>query len=225
MRTHCNARSTRSDRRQRRVIAVHIEIREEGPDALAEYASVPIAFRVMETLDLDAVPTPGRAFEMRTRPVTKPTMKDYDAQPGNSPMDWPARFDLSGWGILGAHSNGQRIGGAIVTPGPWIDAPTRSDTPDVYEVFAILRDIRIAPAFRRRGVGGALLAATEAWAYARGARVLEVETQQINVAACRFYARRGFELQGVNRDAYPDLRDEVQLLWRKRLAVSDASLV
>ena len=102
---------------------MHIEIREEGPGALAEYASVPIAFRVVETLDVDAVPTPGRVFPLRTRPITKPTLKDNDLQPGNSPMDWPARFDVSGWGVLGAHADGQRIGGAIVSAEPSIELP------------------------------------------------------------------------------------------------------
>ena len=45
-----------------------------------------------------------------------------------------------------------------------------------------------------------------------------VETQNVNVRACRFYARQGFALGAVNRDAYPDLPDEVLLLWYKEQA-------
>jgi hypothetical protein len=40
-----------------------------------------------------------------------------------------------------------------------------------------------------------------------------VETQNINVPACRFYARQGCVLGAIHPDAYPDLPDEVQLLW------------
>ena len=82
---------------------------------------------------------------------------------------------------------------------------------------ALLWDIRVAPAVRNRGIGAALLAAGEGWARARGALALEVETQNTNVPACRFYARHGFTLRAVRRGAYPELPDEVQLIWRKEL--------
>ena len=47
--------------------------------------------------------------------------------------------------------------------------------------------------------------------------MLKVETQHVNVAACRFYGRRGCTLGAVHRDAYPSLPDEIQLLWYKPL--------
>jgi len=46
-----------------------------------------------------------------------------------------------------------------------------------------------------------------------------VETQNINVSACRLYASQGFELRTVNRNAYPTLPDEIQLLWYKDLRI------
>jgi streptothricin acetyltransferase len=46
---------------------------------------------------------------------------------------------------------------------------------------------------------------------------LKVETQNINAAACHFYARQGCTLGGINRFAYPLLPLEVQLLWYKDL--------
>ena len=58
------------------------------------------------------------------------------------------------------------------------------------------------------------------WAAARGCRRLKVETQNINVPACRFYERQGCVLAEVRRDAYPELPGEIQLLWQK--AVSHA---
>jgi GNAT superfamily N-acetyltransferase len=52
-----------------------------------------------------------------------------------------------------------------------------------------------------------------AWARAQGCRQLKVETQNINVPACTFYAKQGCALGAVNPGAYPAYPDEVQLLW------------
>jgi hypothetical protein len=43
------------------------------------------------------------------------------------------------------------------------------------------------------------------------------ETQNNNVSACRFYAKQGCVLGGINRYAYPDHPDEAQLLWYKEI--------
>ena len=71
---------------------------------------------------------------------------------------------------------------------------------------------------RGKGVGTALFQAAEQWAVARGCRRLQVETQNINVPACKFYAKQGCTLGEVHRLAYPEHPDEVQLLWHKDLA-------
>ena len=84
--------------------------------------------------------------------------------------------------------------------------------------LAVLWDIRVAPKFRGHGMGAALFRAVEAWAVARGCRELKVETQSVNVPACRFYQRQGCTLRRVNRHAYRDLPGEIQLLWYKNLA-------
>jgi hypothetical protein len=47
-----------------------------------------------------------------------------------------------------------------------------------------------------------------------------VETQNVNVAACRFYARQGCVLTAVDPFAYPALPGEIQLLWYKDLGPS-----
>jgi ribosomal protein S18 acetylase RimI-like enzyme len=85
------------------------------------------------------------------------------------------------------------------------------------EDIVVLWDIRVAPPMRGQGIGSALFAAVEECARSRGCRMLKVETQNINVGACRFYAGRGLELGAVNRFAYPKLPDEVQLLWYKSI--------
>ena len=72
-------------------------------------------------------------------------------------------------------------------------------------------------AHRGRGVGSALFGAAESWAAARGCTELKVETQDINVRACRFYEARGCRLRAIDRATYPGL-DEVQMLWYRALA-------
>jgi hypothetical protein len=49
----------------------------------------------------------------------------------------------------------------------------------------------------------------------RGCRRLKVETQNTNVPACRLYASQGCTLGAIHRFAYPELPEEIQLLWYK----------
>jgi ribosomal protein S18 acetylase RimI-like enzyme len=171
---------------------------------LHEYARVPISFPVTERLDLVSADLPLIAATSPTRAVEPPYVKDYDAQPGQHPTEWPRRFDLANWWVAAAFLGEQRIGGAVVIP----DAS--ADT-------AVLWDIRVHPTFRTRGVGRALLSFAESHARARGQRRMQIETQDINVLACRFYASAGYVLTAIDPHAYPDLPDEVQLIWQKRL--------
>jgi GNAT superfamily N-acetyltransferase len=83
---------------------------------------------------------------------------------------------------------------------------------------ATLWDLRVDSSVRGRGFGTALFDAAARWARDRGGLRIEVETQDVNVPACRFYARRGCELVAARRGAYPELPGEVQLLWSKQLA-------
>ena len=189
-----------------------IEVQVHGAERLAEYAAVSIAFRVSEALDLDAIAAVSSAKPIPTRPVAAPYIKDYDTVPGDAPLDWPARFDVSRWTFLAALVEGNWAGCAAL-----VAHDSGVDVLDDRDDLARLWDLRVAPAFRHRGIGVALIAAAEEWADARGIRTLMVETQDINVPACRFYARQGFVLGAVNRGAYPDLPHEVQLLWYKEM--------
>jgi hypothetical protein len=44
-----------------------------------------------------------------------------------------------------------------------------------------------------------------------------VETQNVNVAACRFYEGHGCLLEQANPGAYPQLPEEIQLIFSKAL--------
>jgi len=190
---------------------MRIEVSQEPLATLEEYASIPIAFDV--SLVLDVAENSLSEFVLTERRLDVPYIKDYDAINGENPAEWAKRFDLSNWGLFAARVEGQRVGGAAVA----FNSPSlimlegRRD-------LAILWDIRVSPKARGQGVGSALFRAVEAWARARGCRQLKVETQNINVPACRFYARQGCVLAAVHRFAYPELPDEIQMLWYKDLA-------
>jgi GNAT superfamily N-acetyltransferase len=96
------------------------------------------------------------------------------------------------------------------------------DTPHLFMLegrrdVAALWDLRVHPEFRGVGVGRVLVEAAEAWATQRGCRRLKIETQNVNVRACRFYVRQGYVLGSVNRFAYDGLPDEAQLVYVKQL--------
>ena len=173
--------------------------------SLSDYARIPISFHVTERLDLTSADRARIAATLPTRPVTPPFRKDYDARPNEHPTDWPRRHDLSTWIFFAALIDERRVGGAAV-----IIDPAAAD-------LATLYDIRIDAAFRRRGVGRALLTSVESETRARGVLRIQVETQDINVPACRFYACLGYQLAAIHDHAYPDLPDEAQLLWQKQL--------
>lgn len=189
-----------------------IEIAIEGADSLEAYASIPIFYKIAEVLDPDSPADSGQLLPYVSNPLAEPIIKDYDALPGNSPLDWPMRFDVSDWGFLAAYEDAHRVGGAVV-----LTRCSDIEMLDGRDDLALLWDIRVAPHARGRGIGRLLIGAAEQWAKSRDVRVIKVETQNDNVPACRFYARQGFALRAVNRAAYPDFPDEVQFLWYKDL--------
>ncbi len=182
-----------------------MQVMEEGPESLIAYGEVPIRFEATERLDL-AEPTRVKGVPMA------PLTKDYDSDPEYRPRALSERFDLTNWGILAAFEGDERLGGTIIA----------YRTPEVEMLewrneLAVVWDFRVRPEQRGRGVGRALWTAAEEWARSRGATELRVETQDINLPACRFYAAMGCRPLRVTPGAYPELPDEVQILWTKPL--------
>jgi GNAT superfamily N-acetyltransferase len=189
-----------------------IEVTEEAMTALSEYARVPIAFMVDRVMDVTNRDDGSGGFVLSERRLEVPYEKDYDATAGEGPLQWGRRFDLSNWGFFTARVANRIVGAAAVafdTPGLTM-LEGRSD-------LAALWDIRVAPDARRRGVGAALFQRAGGWAHRQGCRQLKIETQNTNVAACRFYERQGCQLRAIHRAAYPELAEEIQLLWYKDL--------
>jgi ribosomal protein S18 acetylase RimI-like enzyme len=183
---------------------VTVRVRREGDAlaALASYGEVPIAFEASLAYGVVAAPD-----GLRLRPVVcdPPIRKDYDAIPGNHPREWPLRREPGRWSVFSAWAQAERVGGAVLVAG-------EPGGP------AALLDLRVAPERRREGIGRALLEAARDAAAAAGASRLDAETQNVNLAACRFYAGRGFELRSIDRMGYPDLPGEAKLIWSLPLA-------
>jgi len=175
-----------------------LTIVEQGPADLLAYGSVPIVFTVTE--------------RWRVGPVDRPYVKDYDAIAGNRPTDWPRRFDLSNWRLAAAFLWRTRVAGAALALGN-IELDSAAEPDD-----AVLWDLRVHPDRRGQGAGRQLLAWVERVARATGRVRLLAETQDVNAAACRFYAANGFTCLGIEPGAYPELSSEARVVWAKRLA-------
>jgi ribosomal protein S18 acetylase RimI-like enzyme len=189
---------------------IDVDIREEPLAELGGYATITIAFEVRNVFDVSG--SPG-AWTLTERAVEEPYIKDYDANEAERPASWARRFDISRWVMLVARHEDQPIGVAVVA----MDTP-RLEMLEGRKDVAALWDIRVAPAHRGRRVGTALFDAAEDAAVQRGCRVLRVETQNNNVAACRLYEGRGCTLEQVAPGAYSEFPDEVKLIWSKILS-------
>jgi GNAT superfamily N-acetyltransferase len=188
------------------------EVKEVGVESLPRYAEIPISFTVESILHVEPINQGLGGFSIAEKRV-KPYQKDYDRQgsDGGGPIGWAEKFDVSKWGFF------------LATDGPLVVgvAALVVDTPSVNMLenrrdLAVLWDIRVHPNRRRSGVGTELFRSAIDWARRRGYRQLKVETQNVNVPACRFYAKQGCELGAIHRYGYvssPEVAREAMFLW------------
>src|SRR5215204_7103220 len=159
-----------------------IEVTEEPMTVLPEYARVPIVVTVDRVFDATYRDDSPRGIALSERRLEVPYEKDYDAIPGEGPLQWARRLNLSNWAFFTVRFATRIVGGAAVafdTPGLTMLEGRRD--------LAVLWDIRVSPDARRQGVGSALFERVEVWAQLHGCRQLKIETQNTNVQACRFY--------------------------------------
>jgi ribosomal protein S18 acetylase RimI-like enzyme len=82
--------------------------------------------------------------------------------------------------------------------------------------YAYVEDIAVDIHFRKCGVGRTLVAEAIDWAKTKLLAGIMLETQNNNVAACRFYERCGFKLGGFDRYLYKGISkntEEIALYW------------
>ncbi|MHB8335157.1 MAG: GNAT family N-acetyltransferase [Acidimicrobiales bacterium] len=188
---------------------MNLEIREEPIGSLGEHAKISIAFLVDKILVASVLDGGLGGIVLHESAVDTPYIKDYDAIKGEGPTRWSKRFDVTHWGLIAAYQYGTRVGGAVVAfKTPHLEMLGEES------VRAALWDIRIRPDLRKSGIGSLLFHAVQEWASMRGCTQIHVETQNVNVPACHFYAKMGCALASINCYAYPELPEEVQFLWR-----------
>ena len=187
-----------------------VDISQQAPsdELLRTYAEVPIAFTVRSRFHVEPVDRGLGGWTLTEERVEPPYEKDYDRYCDGDLVRWLRRWDISHWAVISATDGPTRVGGAVAgynTPGAHMEEG-RDD-------LAVLWDIRVRPERRGEGIGSRLFRRAAEWARQQGCERLKVETQNINVPACRFYPAQGCQLRAVHPNAYPELPHEVQLLW------------
>lgn len=85
-----------------------------------------------------------------------------------------------------------------------------------WNAYAWIDDFAVDAQFRRRGIGRAMMQKVVDWAKAKHLPGIMLETQDVNVPACRFYENFGFRLYGFDTYLYKGLNpntDEIALYW------------
>lgn len=116
-----------------------------------------------------------------------PSMFRPPASESDSRARLAAFLAMEGHVILVADSAGEVAGiarGAI----------RKSPAPSIFVEphWAVLEELVVAPAWRRRGIGRLLTAAVEQWAVACGAPSIELNVYDFNADARRFYESLGY---------------------------------
>jgi GNAT superfamily N-acetyltransferase len=185
-----------------------IAIEEISPERLVEYNRIPQCLIVKSILRVELVNQGLGGMLLREFPVDVPYLKDYDAY-GELPSDMPKKYDVRNWGFFLAMAGTTPVGAATVA----------FDTTGVFMLearreLAVLWDIRVCPEYRRVGIP--LFRYAAEWARAHSCTQMKIETQNINVPACRFYQRMGVRLgviHGYGYAAVPAASHEVMLNW------------
>ncbi|MUT68555.1 GNAT family N-acetyltransferase [Paenibacillus sp. NEAU-GSW1] len=81
--------------------------------------------------------------------------------------------------------------------------------------YAYVEDIGVSKNWRQMGIGTKLLEKAVQWAKQNNHIGLMLETQDVNVSACRFYARNNFIIGGVDRMLYSKFptANEKAIFW------------
>ena len=180
-----------------------------GVEDLARYGLIPMRFEVCSILQVEPIKDGLGGLALREEKLASPYIKDYDADIGNAPKLWAGQFDLDCWGIFLGVQDDVPIAGMAV-------ACRTEDLCDGRDDLAVLWDLRVHPNYKRSGVGSLIFQYGVQWAREQGCKQLKIETQNINVPACRFYVKQGCHLGSVHQYGYhtvPDVQHETMLLW------------
>ena len=182
------------------------------PDSMELYETIPIVLTVKSIYEVEPIKQGLKGIRLNEVSLDQPYVKDYDLH--ESPADWSKQFDVSNWKFFLAMDGELPVGGTAVA----------YDTPGVNMLggrtdLSVLWDIRVHPEYRGFGIGTALFRRAEEWSLGKKCSWMKVETQNINVPACKFYAKMGCVLGEINTQAYvkDGLGHETMLVWYLRI--------
>lgn len=181
------------------------------PQYLTRYATVPMRLDVQSVFQVVPIDDGLGGLALKEEKLAKPYVKDYDADVGNAPPLWAGQFDLQNWGIFLGVADDRPVAGMAIAC-----RMSGSDLCEGREDLAVLWDMRVHPNYKKRGLGTQVFQHGVLWAREQGCKQLKIETQNINVPACHFYAKQGCHLGSVHQYAYsatPQVQHEAMLLW------------
>lgn len=185
---------------------MHLHIKEITKEQFEEYAKIPMSFNVTSKYKLTKVNNGLGGILLHEVPVHE-YVKDLGRY--EKPQEWDQAFDITNWGILIAYDGNRPIAGATLaynTEGVTM-LGNRKD-------ITVLWDIRVTPEYKAMGIGTQLISYAKEWSKKRNCKQIKIETQNNNVAACKFYAKQGAELGEIHEHAYSgEEEDEVMLIW------------
>ncbi|ULO08545.1 GNAT family N-acetyltransferase [Paenibacillus sp. 19GGS1-52] len=85
--------------------------------------------------------------------------------------------------------------------------------------YAFIEDISVAKKMRGKSIGTALLNKAAEWAKQNKLMGLVLETQDVNLLACRFYAKNNFIIGAVDTMMYSNFptANEIAIYWYKKI--------
>jgi len=90
--------------------------------------------------------------------------------------------------FIGAYDGGRCVGLAVLA--------------DAMFKYMYLHDLKVSQAYRRQGIGQALMGKAVEVAHKRNYRGIYTIAQDSNVGACKFYLKAGFEIGGFDNHVY-----------------------
>jgi streptothricin acetyltransferase len=85
--------------------------------------------------------------------------------------------------------------------------------------YTYIEDISVLKKFRRKGIGHSLMDSAQKWTKDKKLNGIMLETQDVNIAACKFYENYGFILGGIDTMLYANFDNAYQkaLFWYYKL--------
>ena len=185
-----------------------ITYRQASLSDMEEYGKIPMNFQCESIYAIKRISNGLGGVLFEETPV-EPYFRDLSHY--DPPETWK-RFDTTHWAFFMAYDGKLPIGGSAVA------AKTKEvNMLSGREDISLLWDIRVDNRCKGQGVGTELFRLAADWSRGNGYKQMKIETQNNNVAACRFYHKQGACLAAFDEFAYfhdPDAKKhEFIMMW------------